>query len=331
MTRLLITRPPYRRLQSQLAALPALVCLVMDEQGAVRRNDQGESVGELAPDCALVSNDYFASGVGPHLRAALENTPTLDWVQSVGAGTDNPIFVMLAKKGVPVSTNHGQADGMAEYVLWGVLDHFQGGRARAADQAAHAWAKRQWREIGGTRWLIVGFGAIGEAVARRAKAFDVHVTGIRRDPAPSPFADEVATLDGLRDRLGQADVVLLCLPRTAATHNLVDADFLAAMKAGSLLVNVGRGSVIDEDALLAALDAGKPAHALLDVFRVEPLPADSPFWDHPRITLSAHNSALSVANEARVDRVFLDNLARYVAGEAPLDQVSPERILAAQP
>ena len=331
MPRLLITRPAYRRLQPHLASLAGLVCLVMDEQGVVRRDDAEDINGDPAPDCALVSNDYFGSAVAPHLRAALEKAPRLGWVQSVGAGTDNPIFVMLARKGVPISTNHGQADGMAEYVLWGVLDYFQGGKARAVDQAAHRWAKHPWREIGGTRWLIVGFGAIGQAVARRARAFGVDVTGVRREAVPSPFAGAVITPNQLRDRLGDCDVVLLCLPRTAATHGLVDAGFLAAMKPGSLLINVGRGSVIDEDALLAALDAGRPAHALLDVFRVEPLPGDSRFWDHPRVTLTAHSSALSTANEAKTDRVFLANLARYVAGEAPLDQVSPDQILAAQP
>src|SRR6185436_10591794 len=117
----------------------------------------------------------------------------LKWVQSAGAGVDHPMFVKLAEKGVRLTTNHSQAVGMAEYVVGGVLSHFQSRGTQAADQAAHRWTKRYAREISGTRWLIIGFGAIGQAVAQRAKAFDAHVIGVRRQIEQSPFADEMAT------------------------------------------------------------------------------------------------------------------------------------------
>jgi len=329
MTRILITRTGYRRLQTQLAAIPGLVCLTIDLDGVVRRDDRDEVPGDSDFDCTWVRSDFFTSGIAKIFIDTLAGSKTLDWVQSAGAGTDHPIFPMVVGKGARLSTSHHQADGMAEYVLWGVLDHFQGGRSRAAEQAAHIWGRRQWREIGGTRWLIIGYGAIGEAVARRAKGFDVHVTGVRRRPGPAPFADSVVSPDQIHSQLGDSDVVVVCAPRTAATENMVDPDFLAAMKADSVLVNIGRGVLVDEEALLAALDAGKPAHAVLDVFRTEPLPADSRFWDHPRVTLTSHGSARSANNEARGDAVFLENLRRYVAGEQPLNQVSAADVLGA--
>ena len=220
---------------------------------------------------------------------------------------------MLAEKGIRLTTSHTQSVGIAEYVMWGVLNHFQSGNTHAVEQTARRWTKRRSREISGTRWLIIGFGAIGEAIARRAKGFDAHVTGVRRQHQQSSCADALATPDQIFDHLGDNDVAALCVPQTSQTMNMVDADFLAAMKPGSILVNVGRGSVIDDDALIAALDAGKPGHALLDVFRIEPLPADSRFWHYPRVTVTAHTSALNSGLDMRTDNLFLDNLGLVIS------------------
>ncbi|HEY0106018.1 MAG TPA: D-2-hydroxyacid dehydrogenase [Rhizomicrobium sp.] len=330
MNRILLTETAFHRVQPRLGG-PAsgLECLTMDKDGIVRLGGREISADDARPDCGWLSHDLFVDAVAARYLGVLMQSPALSWVQSAGAGLDHPVFAMLAQKGVRLTTNHSQALGMAEYVLWGVLDHFQGGKAHAAEQAAQRWTKRRSREISGSRWLIVGFGAIGEAVARRAKAFDAHVTGIRRRPGQSAFADAMATPERLRDHLGDSDVVVLSVPQTAQTANLVDAEFLAAMKPGSVLVNVGRGGLIDEEALLAALDAGKPEHALLDVFRTEPLPADSRFWNHPRVTLTAHTSALSAGAEARAEDLFLDNLGRYIAGQPLLNEVTAAEMTAA--
>jgi phosphoglycerate dehydrogenase-like enzyme len=109
---------------------------------------------------------------------------------------------------------------------------------------------------------------------------------------------------------------------------MVDAAFLAAMKPGSVIVNVARGGLIDEDALLAALDAGKPAHAVLDVFRTEPLPADSRFWDHPRVTMTAHGAGMNEGTAEMGDNLFLDNLARVQAGQKLVNEISASEVLA---
>ena len=326
MTRVLVSDTVFRRLQPRLGALAGqLECLVMDDDGIIRLDGQEISAVEANPECGLISHDVFFNH--EDYLGALMQSSELKWVQSAGAGVDHPMFVTLAGKGVRLTTNHSQAVGIAEYVVGAVLSHFQGRDTQAADQAARRWNKRYAREISGTRWLIIGFGAIGQAVAQRAKAFDAHVTGVRRQIEQSPFADEMAAPDQLFDYLGASDVVVLCLPHTAQTVNMVDADFLAAMKAESMLINIGRGSVVDEEALLAALDAGKPEHAVLDVFRVEPLPAKSRFWSHPRVTVSAHTSALSSGLQARTDKLFLDNLARYLARQTVLNEVPASEVL----
>jgi phosphoglycerate dehydrogenase-like enzyme len=127
----------------------------------------------------------------------------------------------------------------------------------------------------------------------------------------------------LPEYLPQADAVVLCAPLNDRTRHLANSGFFAAMKPGSVLANVGRGALVDEDALLAALERGAPAHAVLDVFETEPLPAESPFWGHPRVSLSAHCSGVTGAQDGRNQALFLDNLGRYVAGKPLLYEVDP--------
>jgi phosphoglycerate dehydrogenase-like enzyme len=320
MTRIQLTTTALERLRPRLDALAQpFEYVVMDETGTLRLDGREVSPEQASPECGLLSNDLFFAPFSLAYVDALVRSPALKWVQSCGAGLDHPMFVRLARRSdIRLTTNHSQGVGMAEYVMWGVLDHFHSGAAQLFQPARddpRRWIRRRAREIDGTHWLIIGFGAIGQAVARRAKAFGAHVTGVRRRPEPSEFADAVVATDQIFNVLGDADVVVLCMPHTPETENLVDAKFLAAMTPGSMLVNVGRGSAIDDAALLHALDRGRPGHALLDVFRVEPLPDDHPFWSHPRITATAHTSAVTTGWNARFDELVVDNVARYLAGE----------------
>ncbi|MCR5877996.1 NAD(P)-dependent oxidoreductase [Phenylobacterium sp. J367] len=209
-----------------------------------------------------------------------------------------------------------------------MLDHFQNGPGRRAAQAKHAWDRLPFREINGSNWLVIGFGAIGQNVAQRARAFGATVTGVRRNQAPHPAADAIAPIADLPNLLPEADVVVLSIPLTPESRHLADAGFFAAMKTASVLVNVGRGGLVDEDALLAALDAGKPEHALLDVFAVEPLPAESRFWDHPRVTLTPHSSGITTGQHTRNDALFAENLQRFVEGRDLLNLADPKDVLA---
>jgi phosphoglycerate dehydrogenase-like enzyme len=166
-------------------------------------------------------------------------------------------------------------------------------------------------------------------VAQRARAFGARITGVRRNPAADPAAHAIAPPEAVAALLPESDVVVLSVPLTPGTRRMVDEAFVAAMKPRSMLVNVGRGGLVDEPALLAGLDRGVPEHALLDVFAAEPLPADSPFWDHPRVTLTPHASGISEGQAARNDGIFIENLGRYVRGEPLLHEASPADVLGA--
>ncbi len=329
MTRILAYEPSFKRIEARLPqAAKAAEFVVVDDAGVLKLNGREIPLEEADPEIGWMSVDLFGSPASRNFFVALLKAPALKWVQSAAAGFDNPAFKGLVTNGARLTTNNAQAVSMSEYVLWGVLDHFQRGGERRAAQVRHEWARLPYREIGRMRWLIVGFGTIGQAVAVRASAFGAHVTGVRRTPGPHPLAQAMATPDKMNSLLPDADVVVLLVPLSSATTHMVDADFLAAMKPGALLVNIGRGDLVDEPALLAALDAGKPEHALLDVFHDEPLRADSPFWAHPRVTLTGHASAIGDGLGPRGEALFLDNLDRYLTGRPLLHEAEPMDVLA---
>ena len=141
------------------------------------------------------------------------------------------------------------------------------------------------------------------------------VTGVRRTQGLAEGADRIVPTKALMAELPNADVVLLCAPHTPETEGMANADFFAAMKPDALFMNLGRGALVDEPALLAALDKGRPGHASLDVTAVEPLPGDSPLWTHPKVTLTPHDSSQTDGTVIGADDTFLDNLARYLNGD----------------
>jgi phosphoglycerate dehydrogenase-like enzyme len=328
VTRLLLHEKSYERLRASIDAIGGIEPVLVTGEGAFTAGGRGLEADAVDPEVAWANGDvFFSPAAGREFMIAALKAPSLKWVQSGAAGFDHPIFGQLVGKGVRLTTSHGQAVGMAEYVLAGVLDHFQKGPERRAAQARGAWDRFGFRELMGSQWLIIGFGAIGQGVAERARAFGAKIAGVRRHPSPHPLADEIAGQDALPQLLPRADVVVLCAPLTAATRHLVDADFLAAMKPRSVLVNVGRGALVDEGALLAALDAGKPEHAVLDVFETEPLPSESAFWKHPRVSLTAHASGITEGQSHRNDDLFLENLRLYRAGAPLLNEAAPRDVL----
>jgi phosphoglycerate dehydrogenase-like enzyme len=254
-------------------------------------------------------------------------SPNLKWIQSSAAGYEHPIFGEFVKKGAILSTNHSQSVGISEYVLATVLDHFQRGPERRASQADAKWNRLSFREIMKTNWLVIGFGGIGQDVAKRARAFGAHVTGVRRSKGTHEYADTMIGLDDIPSHLPKADVVVLSIPMSKATADLANAKFFASMKKDAVLVNVGRGGLVDEDALHAALDKGTPEFAILDVFKTEPLPSDSWIYKHPRIFMTPHASPDGTGLEARGGEVFVENLRRYLKGELLNNVVSAEEVL----
>jgi phosphoglycerate dehydrogenase-like enzyme len=302
----------------------------MDDAGRITLDGRAVPEDEARAEAAWTNADVFFGPASRQFMIAMLKSPALKWVQSGAAGFDHPLFGQLVSRGVRLATSHGQAVGMADYVLWGVLAHLQRGPERRDAQAERNWRQLRFRELMGGRWLVIGFGAIGEAVGRRARAFGAEVTGVRRNPDSHPDADAIAALADLPRLLPEADVVVLACPLTPETKQLADAGFFAAMKPRSVLVNVGRGGLVDEPALLAALDRGVPEHAVLDVFETEPLPVHSPMWTHPRITVSAHSSGVSEGQAARNDAQFLENLRRYVKGDALVSEIRPRDVLAGE-
>jgi phosphoglycerate dehydrogenase-like enzyme len=299
---------------------PGIEWLTMEDDGTVvDRTGAPVPWTEARPDVAWGTSDLFREGapVGAFFRFLVE-CPSLRWFQSPAAGYDAEPFRRMARRGVRVCNAHVNSLPIAEFVLRSVLDEFQGAEVWRRQQDESTWRIHDWREVSGTTWLIVGLGHIGGAVAVRARALGAQVIGCRRTPSPDDPADRTVTPDRLGDVVGEADVVVLSAPAGPSTDRLVDAAFLASMKPHSMLVNVGRGSLVDEEALLEALDTGTPVAAALDVFTTEPLPAAHPFWTHPRVRVTPHNAAGGFGRFGRQADLFDANLGRYLAGE-PLE------------
>ena len=274
--------------------------------------DLGRIPGD-PPEVGWLSVDVLRNADKAFIDALIE-APPLRFVQSAGAGYDTWHFQQLLARGVRLCTAHVNNVPIAEFVLREVLDRFQRADRWRAGQAARHWEHHEWREVMGSTWLVIGVGAIGSAVAERAQAFGAHVIGVRRTPDGTEPVDEMIGPDAVAVALPRADVVVLTLPGGDATRHLVDAAFLAAMRDDAVLVNVARGSIVDEAALIAALDAGRPDFAVLDVVGEEPLPADSPLWSHPRVVVTPHSSSGGHGRFARGADLFAANLRRYLDG-----------------
>ena len=321
--RIFLSSVAYDRFWS-VVSRPGMEPLLMDGDGALRL-PAGERLHRDAADADVAwgTSDLFVEGgPGRAFFAVVRTLPSLRWFQSPAAGFDGPVFTELAARGVRVTTTHVNDIPIAEYVLRSVLDHFQAAAEWREAQKRRQWTTHQYREVYGTTWLVVGLGSIGGSVARRAAAFGATVIGCRRHPDPEDPADRVVTPAQLSSVVGEADVVVLATPSTAETRGLVDDDFLRAMKPESVLVNVARGNVVDESALLAALDHGVPEAAILDVFAIEPLSTDHPFWTHPAVTVTPHNSAGGTGRFRRQAHAFAKNLDRYLSGEPLLHEVT---------
>jgi phosphoglycerate dehydrogenase-like enzyme len=325
MTRVLFYEPSFRRIEDRLPK-SGIEPILMAADGALTFNGQPISAADARPEVGWTNTDLFGGPAREHMQI-LRASPDLRWLHSAAAGFEHPVFAELVRRGVRLTTNHSQAIGIADLVLAGVLDHYQDGPKRRAAQAERRWRQKPFREIHGGAWLIIGFGAIGQETARRARAFGARITGVRRSSGDHELADVMATPDQIPARLPEADVVVLGVPLNRHTQGMVDAAFLVAMKAGSVLVNLGRGGLVDEAALLAALDRGTPEHAVLDVFRTEPLPPESPFWSHPRVALTGHTAGLGSGLADRGRDLFVDNLARYLAGRPLINEADPRDVL----
>jgi len=294
--------------------------VLVDGKGVARAGGKEIAPEEARPEIVWLTFDALMGGqLDMFFNVALSGS--VKWLHTQQTGLDSPRYRHVVARGIKLTNSHAQAPAIAEYVMSNVLAvNWPIGPARTA-QAAREWKRMPFRELTGTHWLIIGLGAIGREIAARARAFGVTITGLNRDGRPDPAADATGTLADLPRLLPTADVVVLAAAQTAATTDLVDAKFIASMKKNSLLVNIARGGLVVDEALLAGLDNNTPLVAILDTFRQEPLPPDHPYWGHPRVVVTAHTSSGSTGTLPRADNFFLENLRRYQAGEALLSEV----------
>ena len=268
-----------------------------------------------------------------HARDLTRVASKLRWLQASMAGAGE-----VAKKAglletdVVVTTASGVYSGpLAEFVLMAMLQHAKDLERLRRDKAERAWRPTFSDTLEDKTLCVVGMGNIGRSIAERARPFGMRVLGVKRtvredDPARA-HADELYATDRLHDALGEADYVAVTLPGTPETHHLLNADAIAAIKPGAYFANVGRGSVVDEGALVGALRDGQLSGAALDVFEVEPLPQESPLWDLENVIISPHATDMvpSLINKRQTD-LFCENLRRYLEGE-PLLNVLDKKLL----
>ena len=276
----------------------------------------------LAPEAVVGADTLAAVPAGAAVLVTMLDAPEtlagllaapVRWVHTLSAGVDG--FPFAAARGKVVTCSRGASSvAMAEWVLAMMLAFEKQLPASWLAEPPEQWNTASLGGLAGRSVGIVGLGAVGTEVARRALAFDMEVLGLRRSGASAPLAG-VSVAPSLTELLARSDHVVLCAPATAATARLIGAEALASCRRGAHLVNVARGSLVDNDALLGALDDGIVAVASLDVVDPEPLPAGHAFYRHRGIRLSPHISWCGPDSLSRTMALFIDNLRRFRAGE----------------
>ena len=266
---------------------------------------------------------------GSFSRPLFEAARQLKWVQTEGAGIDNLLFSEFVESPIILTSAKGTVGPHLADHTWALLLGLLRGVGRAVRE--RTWdnrmsIRRESWELGGATLGIVGLGGVGIEVARRAGGFGMEVIAVDPEPLEKPdFVRESWGTDRFYDLLEQSDVVSVCCPLTQRTRGLFDREAFRHMKPGALLVNVTRGPIIDGDALLEALEQGLISGAGLDVTSPEPLPADSPLWDHPHVIITPHASGGSPLRLDRTIDLFCENLRRFSEGRELLSVIDKQK------
>jgi phosphoglycerate dehydrogenase-like enzyme len=294
--------------------------------------DGPDRAPEPVLDAIAAAHVYFGYGI---TRELLEAAECLQWFHSGAAGVGGSLKAGMRERGVEMTNSAGvYADPLAEWAI-GAMLHF----ARGFDIAMRAMRKKEWpyeelaggnsplRELAGSTVAIIGYGGIGRATGMRAKALGMRVIAVRARPGRTllPEVDRELGPEGLHEALAEADHVVLALPETDSTRLLIGAPELAAMRPGTVLLNLSRGGIVDEAALSEALGNGGLRGAALDVFRTEPLPPDSPLREHGNVLFTPHAGSISPRYWDRQGALMRRNFANWRAGEPLVNQVDKER------
>ncbi len=256
----------------------------------------------------------------PDGSGGLEYAPNVKWVQSTSSGVGQRVKSLgQVDTELLVTTARAVHSGpLMEFVFLCLLSHVKRLRHVQAEQAAHRWGRFSGDELDGKTLAIVGAGGVGQRVASVGRCFGMRVVALAREgstrTAEGLGVDELFAHDRLHDMLAQTDALVLAVPHTAATEGMIDRAALDALKEGAMIVNVARGIVVDEAAMIEGLQSGRIAFAGLDVFTIEPLPADSPLWDLPNVLVSPHSMSTVDRENERITDIFCHNLRCYLNG-----------------
>jgi phosphoglycerate dehydrogenase-like enzyme len=312
---LLVLSDPAEPQLSLLETLPDTV--------AVTVADTAAACERAAPQADVILNCFSDAGL---LERIWPMARRLRWVHSRSAGVEGMLFPALVESPVPLTNARGVFSGvLAEFAIAAVLFFAKGFRRLILSQMAGKWDQFDVTEIRGQTLGLVGYGDIGRAVASRARALGMKVMALRRRPELSredPDLAQVFSLDRKHEMLAQCDYVVVVAPLTPESRGMIGEPEFAAMKRGAVLINIGRGPVVNQAALTAALEHGQIHGAALDVFDTEPLPAGHPFYTLGNVLLSPHSADHTPDWKERTMRVFLENFARFSRGEPLLNVVN---------
>lgn len=294
------------------------------EAAEVRYAASPEELRAALPGAEVLFVADFRSRV---LREAWPYARGLRWIHVAGAGVDAVLFPELVSSPVVLTNSRGVFDrAIAEYVLGLMLAFAKDLPRTLALQRRHAWQHRETEHLAGRTVLVVGAGSIGREIGRLARAAGLRVLGVARRPrGTDPDFERVAAVEDLHAVLPEADYVVLALPLTPETRGLFGEAALGRMKRTARLINVARGAVVDEGALVDALRSGRMAGAALDAFVDEPLPQDHPFWELPQVVVSPHMSGDFAGHREALSALFVENFRRWLAGAPLLNVVDKER------
>ncbi len=248
--------------------------------------------------------------------------PKLKWIQATSSGVGRRVRALrLHDSDVVVTTAGGvHAEPLTEFVVMAMLIHVKNYSRSREQQAAHLWMRYCGDELADKTLAIVGAGRVGRQVAAAGRFFGMRVVAmvakIRPDQAKSLGLDAVYSREHLSEMLSEADVLVLSVPHTPQTENMIDARAFQALKPGAVFINIARGQVVDESALIESLRAGRIAFAALDVAAVEPLPSVSPLWDMPNVLISPHSASTAGSENRKITDIFCHNLRCYLDGRA---------------
>jgi Phosphoglycerate dehydrogenase and related dehydrogenases len=265
-------------------------------------------------------------GSGKALARTVAANPRLRWVHTIPAGGGQQVrAARLAPEDlerIAFTTSAGVfSEALAEFAVLGVL-----WGAKRVGHLLELQARAEWGErftpdsVSGSTVLVVGLGGIGRTTAEKLAALGARVVGVHRREVEATGVERIVPVERFAEAAAEADAIVLCLPGTESTKGMLSAEVIAAAKPGVTVVNVGRGSTVDEPALIAALESGQVGAAVLDVMAVEPLPADSPLWSSPNVLISPHTAGLAPGDERAITELVADNARRLLDGE-PLRNV----------